>query len=176
MGTNPSEVRGNNLPVTNVSWIDVQKFLSVLNESPAAQRFRFRLPTDAEWEYACRAGTTTRYACGDDDLELPEFAWFADNSGQRAHPVGKLRPNRWGLYDMHGNVWELIHDFHGANPGGDPAADQVDPQGPPSGKTHVIRGGTFDSVAGGCSCGNRAWITPPGQSLQTGFRLAASPK
>ena len=173
MGANPSEVRGNDLPVTNVSWTDVQKFLAVLNRSAAGRQFCFRLPTDAEWEYACRAGTTTRYGCGEDDLDLPEFGWFADNSGGRAHAVARLRPNRWGLYDMHGNVWELIQDFCDANPTGTAPAVQVDPQGPPNGKSHVIRGGAFDSAAGACTCGNRARITPVGKSLLTGFRLAA---
>lgn len=173
MGDNPSEVRGNDLPVTNVSWNDVQKFLAVLNRSPAARRFYFRLPTEAEWEYACRAGTTTRFSCGEDDLDLPEFAWFADNSGARAHAVGRLRPNRWGLYDMHGNVTELTYDFYDPNPSGERPSDKVDPQGPSTGKTHVIRGGAFDSAAGICSCGNRGKVTPVGKSLLTGFRVAA---
>lgn len=173
MGDNPSEVRGNDLPVTNVSWNDVQRFLAALNRSPAAKRFYFRLPTDAEWEYACRAGTTTRYSCGEDDFDLPEFAWFADNAGARAHAVGRLRPNRWGLYDMHGNVAELTHDFYDPNPGGERPSDKVDPQGPSTGKTHVIRGGAFDSAAAICSCGNRGKITPAAKSPLTGFRVAA---
>lgn len=172
-GDSPSEIRGNELPVTNVSWNDVARFLALLNKSPAGKRFHFRLPTEAQWEYACRAGTATRYSCGEDDLDLPEFAWFADNSAARAHPVARLRPNRWGLYDMHGNVSELTRDFYDPNPGGEPPADQVDPQGPANGKARVIRGGAFDSAAAICSCGNRGKIPPAGKSPLTGFRLAA---
>jgi len=173
MGTNPAKVQADDLPISNVSWNDTQKFFDALNQSPAGQRLHFRLPTEAEWEHACRAGTENRFHFGDDALELVEYGWCEDNADGRAHRVAQLRPNRWGLYDLHGNVWELIHDFYTEHPAGDPPKDQVDPRGPTSGTTHVIRGGYFDSRPSACSCGHRAKITPAGKSDQTGFRVAA---
>lgn len=176
MAANPSEVQGDDLPVTNVSWNDAQKFLAALNKSPAGKQYTFRLPTEAEWEYACRAGANGRYPFGEDDLDLCEYGWYGDNSGGRSHPVGQLRPNRWGLYDMQGNVWELTQDYYEEYRADDPPKDQTDPTGPATGTMHVIRGGTFNSAPGVCSSGNRFHITPRGKSQWTGFRLAAVPK
>jgi formylglycine-generating enzyme required for sulfatase activity len=106
MGTDPSEFKGADRPVETVSWQDVTKFcrwLSDLPEERAADRV-YRLPTEAEWEYACRAGSTTAYSFGDDPQQLGDHGWFGSNSGSETHPVGQKQPNAWGLYDMHGNV------------------------------------------------------------------------
>lgn len=105
MGNNPSNFKGDNLPVEQVSWDDAQSFISKLNER--GDGFKYRLPTEAEWEYACRAGTTGDYA-GD----VNEMAWFSENSGNKTHTVGGKRPNAWGLADMHGNVWEWCADYY----------------------------------------------------------------
>ena len=107
MGNNPSEKTGNLArPVDNISWNDCQAFLRRLNQSPLARNVRFRLPTEAEWEYACRAGTKTEFYFGDDAKQLPEYAWFKENAGGTSHPVAQLKPNAWGLYDMLGNCFE----------------------------------------------------------------------
>jgi formylglycine-generating enzyme required for sulfatase activity len=103
MGKNPSYFNGENRPVERVSWDDCQDFCQKLSELTGK---RYRLPSEAEWEYACRAGTTTRYFFGDDAALLGDYAWYLGNSDSRTHPVGLKKPNLWGLYDIHGNVWE----------------------------------------------------------------------
>ncbi|MBN2488106.1 MAG: formylglycine-generating enzyme family protein [Methanosarcinaceae archaeon] len=108
MDSNPSEFKGDNLPVEMLSWDDAQEFVKKLNAKEGADKYR--LPSESEWEYACRAGTTTRYSFGDSESKLGEYAWYADNSGRKPHPVGQKKPNPWGLYDMHGNVWEWVQD------------------------------------------------------------------
>ncbi len=102
MGTNPSTFKGDDLPVESVSWNDVQKFIKKLNKKENTNKYR--LPSEAEWEYAARAGTTTRYSFGDDARKLRNYAWYYANSNFETHPVGEKKPNTWGLYDMHGNV------------------------------------------------------------------------
>lgn len=109
MGQSPSHFKGKSNPVESVSWNDVQEFIGELNKLDP--EYTYRLPTEAEWEYACRAGTTTAYHCAEKDLK--KYAWFSENSGDKTHPVGKLQPNAWGLYDMMGNVWEWIGDWYG---------------------------------------------------------------
>lgn len=108
MGTNPSKFRGAKRPVEQVSWDDVQEFIRHLNR--AAGRLLFRLPSEAEWEYACRAGSKTVYCFGDDESRLGEYAWLDGNSGAKTHPVGRKKANTWGCHDMHGNVWEWCQD------------------------------------------------------------------
>ncbi|MCD4780963.1 MAG: SUMF1/EgtB/PvdO family nonheme iron enzyme, partial [Candidatus Omnitrophica bacterium] len=108
MGDNPSQFKGDDLPVENVSWNDVQEFIKKLNKK--GNTHKYRLPSEAEWEYAARAGTTTRYSFGDDDSKLEEYAWYSENSGNKTHPVGKKGANPWGLYDVHGNIWEWVQD------------------------------------------------------------------
>jgi formylglycine-generating enzyme required for sulfatase activity len=139
MGSNPSRFNGPKNPVEMVRWDDCQAFCAKL---AAAYGGSFRLPTEAQWEYACRAGSTGEYCFGDDESQLREYAWYDHSSGGVTHPVGEKRPNAWGLYDMHGNVWEWCQDLCG--PYGSPPTD--DPTGPVSGSDRVHRG--------------RCWITP----------------
>jgi formylglycine-generating enzyme required for sulfatase activity len=138
MGSNPSARKGDNLPVEQVSWDDCQAFIQKLN-SMALGVGTFRLPTEAEWEYACRAGTTTRLYWGDDPnySQIGGYGWYWANSAGRNHPVGEKLPNAWGLFDMSGNVWEWCQDWYGPYPSG----AQVDPTGPQSGLYRVWRGG-----------------------------------
>ena len=106
-GQQPEPFQGPEEPGGDVSWDDCQQFLDKLNAKLRSRgRAKFQLPTEAQWEYACRAGSTTRYCFGDDESRLGEYAWYNGNSGDRTHPVGEKKPNAWGLYDMHGNVWE----------------------------------------------------------------------
>jgi eukaryotic-like serine/threonine-protein kinase len=106
MGNNPSRFNGPKNPVEQVSWDECQEFLGKLNSKTGKQCGKFVLPTEAQWEYACRAGTKTRYSFGDDEKQLGDYAWYGANSGSKTHPVGQKKPNGWGLYDMHGNAWQ----------------------------------------------------------------------
>jgi formylglycine-generating enzyme required for sulfatase activity len=134
MGSTPSNFKGADRPVEQVSWNDAQEFLSKLNERKDG--YRYRLPTEAEWEYAARAGTT-----GDNTGNLDSVAWYASNSGGQTHPVGEKQANAWGLYDMLGNVWEWCQDWYDANYYRNSPAE--DPQGPSSGRLRVLRGGSW---------------------------------
>ena len=131
----------------------------------------YRLPTEAEWEYACRAGTTTKWSFGDDESGLGDYAWLGGNSGSQTHAVGKKKPNAWGLFDMHGNVWEWCSDLYG-----DYAKGVVtDPQGPSRGYYRVPRGGGWDFSTGDCRSADRKMIVPSNRYDDQGFRLALSP-
>jgi formylglycine-generating enzyme required for sulfatase activity len=135
---NPSRFTGDpNRPVERVSWEDVQAFISRLNAREG--RTLYRLPTEAEWEYAVRAGSTTAYCFGDHSHRLGEYAWYSENASGQTHPVGTRQPNVWGLYDMHGNVWEWVQDWYGKYT----AEPVTDPQGPASGSFRVVRGGSW---------------------------------
>jgi formylglycine-generating enzyme required for sulfatase activity len=170
MGNNPSRFEGDdNLPVEKVSWDDVQKFIKKLNASEETDKYR--LPSEAEWEYACHAGTTTRYSFGDDESELSEYAWYEDNSGSKTHPVGQKKPNPWGLYDMHGNVWEWVQDTWHDNYNGAPT-DGSAWEG--SGSNRVDRGGSWYNRAGLCRSAYR-FVNDQGiRGLYLGFRLVRS--
>jgi len=166
MGSNPSQFVGDaNRPVETVSWYDATNYCATLTQQErAAGRIAtnsvYRLPTQAEWEYACRAGTTTRFSYGDDPgyTSLPIYGWYADNCGGSTHPVGQKLANPWGLYDMHGNVWEWCQDWYGDYLGG----MAVDPQGPASGPTRVIHGGSWNDSARGCRSADRNYYDYPG--------------
>ena len=166
MGGNPSHFRGTSLPVETVSWVDCQDFIRRLN---AKNGEAFRLPTEAEWECACRADTHTKFSFGDSNSELGAYAWYLQNSGNETHPVGQKRPNGWGLYDMHGNVWEWCEDKYGAYPTG----SVTNPTGPETRSLHrVYRGGCWRYSAASCRAANRAEGDQGGQSRYLGFRLA----
>jgi formylglycine-generating enzyme required for sulfatase activity len=148
MGSNPSEFKGPKDPVENVSWNDCQAFLGKLNAKTGGQGGKFVLPTEAQWEYACRAGSTTKYCFGDEEARLADYAWYVGNSGNKTHPVGEKKPNAWGLYDMHGNVWEWCADWCVASCYAKTFAD--DPRGPITGSYRVLRGGSWSFDAGFC--------------------------
>jgi len=149
MGTNPSQFKGPTNPVESVSWEAAGEFCRKLSEKA---RKTVRLPTEAEWEYACRAGTKTRFSFGDSDSVLGDYAWWGrNNSGGKTHPVGQKKPNPWGLYDMHGNVWERCADRYGPYS----SEASVDPQGATSGGLLVMRGGSWNGNGGGFRCAGR---------------------
>ncbi|MBQ7403130.1 MAG: SUMF1/EgtB/PvdO family nonheme iron enzyme [Lentisphaeria bacterium] len=178
MGSNPSHFKGDNLPVENVSWHDAKEFCKKLNEIYADKLpagYQFDLPTEAQWEYACRAGTTTALNNGKDltssyggCANLNDVAWYYQNSGGKTHNVGQKRANAWGLYDMHGNVWEWCRDWYGAYPGG----SVTDPAGPSSGSCRVVRGGSWYSYASSCRSADRNYYDPSLRNYYDGFRLA----
>ena len=176
MGTRPWQGRsyvrsGPNYPAVFVSWGDAQEFIRRLNTSLGSEVYR--LPTEAEWEYACRAGTTTRWSFGDDESQLGDYAWYRDNAwdvGERySHSVGTKRANPWGLYDMHGNVWEWVQDWYDRDYYR--SSPSVDPAGPSSGLDRVLRGGFFYSPAQFVRLAFRYGISPGIRYNYVGFRL-----
>ncbi len=163
MSTNPSKFNGSKNPVEGVSWDDAVSFcekLSDLPEEKAAGR-SYRLPTEAEWEYACRASSNASYSFGDTAESLGEYAWFGEGN---THPVGEKKPNRWGLYDMHGNVLEWCQDWFDVYP---PDAS-TDPKGPKWGTARVIRGRS-------CRSASRAGLNSWSRTGSIGFRVALIP-
>ncbi|MCY2991291.1 MAG: SUMF1/EgtB/PvdO family nonheme iron enzyme [Planctomycetota bacterium] len=170
VGSNPSHFKGESLPVEMVSWDDAVAFckrLSEVAEERAAGR-TYRLPTEAEWEYACRAGSTSKYSFGDSEAELGTYAWYNKNSIKATHPVGAKQANAWGLYDMHGNVWEWCADGYGPYAAG--AAS--DPSGPGLASYRVDRGGSCYGATAICRSATRNWSSPSDRD-SLGFRLAA---
>ncbi len=168
MGNNPSHWKGNDLPVESVSWNDCQEFIKKLNDMFPGHYYR--LPTEAEWEYACRAGTKTSFYSGDSYSNLDEVGWHKYNSGSKTHPVGRKAANTWDLFDMHGNVWEWCQDWYGDYPSG----SVTDPRGPSSGSDRVCRGGRWGDGAGYCRSANRSIVGPSYRYSYLGFRLARS--
>ena len=166
MGNNPSDSKGENKPVEKVSWNDAVMFCQKLSEKEGVE---YRLPTEAEWEYACRAGTTTTYSFGDDVSQLGDYAWYGGNSNGSRHPVGGLKPNAWGLFDMHGNVWEWCQDRYGKY---EPERMLFDPTGPESGSRRVLRGGAFANRAVHVRAAFRNLDGPSYRIHYLGFRLA----
>ena len=156
MGVNPSHFKGANNPVEQVSWNDAVAFCVKLSSLPAevAAGRVYRLPTEAEWEYACRAGTTTAYSFGDNAQDLGKYAWFDNNCNRTTHGVGEKLPNGWGLYDMHGNVWEWCSDA--------------------AGSYRVFRGGSWINEAANCRTAIRRRFDPTLRNNNLGFRLALS--
>jgi formylglycine-generating enzyme required for sulfatase activity len=197
MGSNPSRFKGPNRPVEQVTWFDAVHFCNVLSElAGLTPHYRvasirrgdeggiidaeveliegangYRLPTEAEWEYACRAGTTTAFSFGDDESMLAKHAWFDENSGFGTHPVATKRSNAWGLFDMHGNVWDWCSDWYDAYPSG----AVTDPQGPRSGTLRVLRGGSWFGFSRPCRAAFRLGRGPAGRDCDFGFRVARTP-
>jgi formylglycine-generating enzyme required for sulfatase activity len=163
MGNNPSYFKNcDQCPVEQVSWGDAQKFINKLNAKNDG--YEYRLPTEAEWEYACRAGTTGDYAGN-----LDSMAWYDSNSGSKTHPVGQKQPNAFGLYDMHGNVWEWCQDWYDENYYKN--SPSTDPKGASSGSNRVLRGGGWYDFARYCRAAFRNGVTPVLRSDLLGFRL-----
>ncbi len=169
-------------PVEEVSWNDAIAFCNKLSEREELRPYYrfgageqsggdgYRLPTEAEWEYACRAGSTTHYSFGDDAGSLGEFAWYDGNSGSNTHPVGQKRPNAFGLYDMHGNVWEWCWDGYKKRYDANSLTD--DPLGPSQAAVRVIRGGSWCFDPRYCQSADRDGFTPGLRSFNLGFRVA----
>ncbi len=157
------------LPVENVSWDEALEFARRLSALPTEAQRSYRLPTEAEWEYACRADTTTRWFSGDDPSSLLPYAWFKANSDRMPHPVGGKLPNAWGLFDMHGNVFEWCADHYGTNYYGQ--SGLVDPKGPPEGPDRVSRGGEWGRHPWGCRSAYRAYVPPVFRASYVGFRI-----
>jgi formylglycine-generating enzyme len=172
MGSNPSSFNncGSNCPVERISWNDVQEFISRLNQRSGK---RFRLPTEAEWEYAARSGgKREKWSGTSSEGELGEYAWYKANSGNRTHPVGEKRPNGLGIYDMTGNVWELCSDRYAENYyNGSP---RNNPKGPIIGSSRVNRGGAWNNDARSMRAANRGGHNPAGGHYDDGFRLCFS--
>ncbi len=192
MGATPSYFKnaGKTAPVEHVSWDDCHEFIRRLNTKVSGGGFR--LPTEAEWEFACRAGTSTRFFAGDSESDLSAMGWYCENSGvsyrggvdlrqyewvkdkttksSGTHPVGQKRPNSWGLYDMHGNVWEWCSDWFGDYP----VTESTDPCGAVTGSSRVNRGGGWGGDIRYCRSADRDW-NPPGERWSyLGFRLVKS--
>jgi formylglycine-generating enzyme required for sulfatase activity len=199
MGRNPSSFTGPNLPVETITWFDAVQYCnahSIVDGLTPAYTMTdatydgdhissatvtwnqaangWRLLTEAEWEYACRAGSTAAFCNGgisqchcESEPTLTQVGWFCGNSGDTTHDVGTRSPNAWGLYDMHGNVWELCWDryeYYGGS--------ETDPTGPPSGSLGVIRGGSWSNDAPGCRSAVRSYVPPGSRYFNLGLRLA----
>ncbi|MBR5977526.1 MAG: formylglycine-generating enzyme family protein, partial [Verrucomicrobia bacterium] len=198
MGKNPSCYKGADLPVEQVSWNDAVKFCEWLTAQERAagrlpEGYEYTLPTEAQWEYACRAGTTTAFNNGTNiptmlqrtDRPCPNLdplAWYGYNSGEynsagnytgngKTFPVGQKQPNAWGLYDMHGNVWEWCLDRYGSYP----SSAVTDPKGPATGSGRVMRGGSWYFFAYYCRSAYRYGSDPGRNGSNYGFRVALSP-
>ena len=167
MGSNPSNRKGDNLPVENVSWNDCQTFLRKLN---AMTGKNFRLPTEAEWEYAARGGNRSRGYQYSGSKKIDDVAWYRNNSGSKTHNVGTKAPNELGIYDMSGNVWEWCQDWYGDYHG----YSQTNPTGPSSGSDRVNRGGGWDYDARICRVAYRSLNAPDVRFSLLGLRLALS--
>ena len=167
MGSNPSNFKGDSLPVENVSWKDAQLFCSRLGDG-------YRLPTEAEWEYAARAGSKRNWSFGDEESKLGEYAWFSGNSGNQTHPVGQKKANGFGLFDMPGNVWEWCEDDWHDNYDGAPAdATAWKPfNSSVRGANRVLRGGAYYRIAFLCRSVSRGFNSPDRRNGGLGFRLA----
>ena len=167
MGNNPAKLKecGPDCPVESISWLDIQVFLKRLNKKSGKH---FRLPTEAEWEYAARSGgKKEKYAGGN---SLGQLAWYQDNSGNRIHPVGQKQPNGLGLYDMSGNAWEWVQDWH--SPEYYAQSPKKNPQGPTDGVCRVVRGGCAVTESSLTRTDHRSLNPPEGRYNMVGFRIA----
>jgi len=173
IGTNPSQVAGPTNPVENLSKEDAIAFCGKLGEKTGLQ---VRLPTEAEWEYACRAGSQARFSFGDDESSLGEYAWYSDNSGGRPHPVGQKKPNGFGLYDMHGNIFEWCSDWYTEDYY--QRGENINPQGPEFARYRpsVLRGGSYCDSPQLCRSAWRATLAHSLRDGNIGFRVVACPE
>ncbi len=167
---NPSNFISPTRPVDEVSWKDVQLFIQKLNALEKSHAYR--LPTEAEWEYAARAGNETSYCYGNnsDTVELAKYAWFEGNSASQTHPVGELSPNAWGFYDMHGNVTEWIQDYFDKDYY--TKSPELDPAGPKEGRKRGVRGGSWINQAYSCRSAARGYYSEEYTDSDFGFRIA----
>lgn len=172
MGFNPSKFKDRKRPVEQVSWDDVNEFIKKLNKREGKEAYR--LPTEAEWEYAARAGTDTVFFFGDDPDDLSEYGWYKGNSSEKTHPVAQLKKNAWGLYDMLGNVWEMCQDFYDAKYYS--KSPSTNPPGPPSGAFKVARGGSCESESWQCRSAIRYSDSAGDRDKDLGFRLVFTPQ
>ena len=167
MGSNPSKFKGDNLPVEQVSWNDCQTFINRLNSYTGRN---FRLPTEAEWEFAARGGNYSRHYKYSGSNYISDVAWYCDNSGNRTHPVGTKQANELGLYDMSGNVWEWCSDWYGSYS----SYSQSNPTGATSGFGRVERGGNWCGLARYCCSSHRSYYAPGNSFDGLGLRLVLS--
>ena len=177
MRENPSFVKGENLPVNRVTWYMTRKFCEKLTEEESRadripKNWKFRLPTEAQWEYACRATTKTAYHFGDEVEELAKYGWYNANSTGAVKPVGLKKPNEWGLYDMHGNVGEWCFDWFGKTY---PPDRSVDPVTAKASEFKVFRGGTYADLPERCRSAHRHKTTPATANPWIGFRVVLVP-
>lgn len=168
----PSFFKGSDRPVERVSWETVMAFCLRLTERERSagrlpEGYIYTLPTEAQWEYSCRAGTTGSHAG-----KIAAMGWHDVNSGGETHPIAQKQPNAWGLYDMHGNVQEWCADRRGGYPGGSVS----DPAGAATGQFRVFRGGSWGDSAGACRSAMRSWTYPAFNNFSIGFRLALAPE
>ncbi len=170
MGYNPSETKVDNLPVVNISFEEVKKFLKKLNEKTNYQ-FNYRLPTEAEWEFAARGGNKSRNYKYSGSNKLDDVAWYYINSHSQIRPVGLKAPNELGIYDMSGNVWEFCSDYYDGNYYR--YAPSNDPKGPMNGQGKVIRGGSYDTSYDGCTVDYRSFINVNQKFDDLGFRIVS---
>ena len=170
MGSNPSSFKAcPNCPVEQVSWVDIQQFISKLNAKTGKT---YSLPTEAEWEFAARGGKKSKGYKYAGSNEIEAVAWYKENSEDKTHTVGQKSPNELGIYDMSGNVWEWCSDWYGESYYGSSAS--TDPQGPASGSYRVLRGGGWGSAAARCRVAHRSSSSPGNRSNSGGFRVLLS--
>jgi formylglycine-generating enzyme required for sulfatase activity len=167
MDSNPSNFKGDNLPVESVSWHDVQDFIRKLNQQTGKN---YRLPTEAEWEFAARGGNSSRGYKYSGSNDIGSVAWYNGNSGGETHPVGTKQANELGIYDMTGNVWEWCNDWYGSYSG----SSQTNPKGASSGSYRVLRGGSWYSNESNCRVSNRSHSSPDSRLIIIGFRVAVA--
>jgi formylglycine-generating enzyme required for sulfatase activity len=167
MDTNPSDFKDDDNPVEMVSWDEAVEFCRKVSEKTGKQ---ISLPTEARWEYVCKAGASTRFCMGDDEGLLGLYGWYAANSDKQAHSVAQKKPNAWGLYDMHGNVWEWCADRYGSgyHPRGRPSTDSTES---PSATYRVLRGGSWYNDPADCQSASRVRYAPADRDNSIGFRV-----
>ena len=166
MGKNPSHFSGENNPVDSVSWDMAQEFCQKLSQQTGK---KYQLPSESQWEYACRAGSKGQWCFGDNESNLDKYAWYSDNSGNKTHAVGGKNPNAWGLYDMHGNVWEWCEDGYVDNYQNTPRDGTS--YSKKSMECIVLRGGGCLNNADDCRSANRDWDTRDYNYNNDGFRI-----